>query len=429
MLLKNNNRTVNAWCWYDWANSSYSLVITSAIFPSYFLSLDIAGNCSAWWQQISNSVLYAYMYSFASLFIMFLSPLFGSIADYAGRKKLFMIFFSAIGAISCILLYFSTADLILFTAGMFIISSVCYSLGVVFYNAYIPEIATPDTYDTVSAKGFAWGYLGGMIALVISLVIIQFASKIGFTPEQINAAIPVRVSFVFIGLWWLLFAAYSLRGLPRDGAHHAISFKIILQSYTRIVHAFKRARKHRTIAFFLLAFFFYDMGVTTIMGMSSVFATKTLNLTTAHLIGVILILQLLAIAGSYIFVFISKKFSNLVSVKTAVLFWIGICFIGYSVQNITQFYVMACMVGLVMGGVQAMSRSFFAFLIKDEQDEYATWFSLYDVLDKTGVVIGTFLFGLIEYMTGSMRSSVAALSIFFLTGFVFLQLMNKVWKR
>jgi UMF1 family MFS transporter len=268
-----------------------------------------------------------------------------------------------------------------------------------------------------------------MIALVISLLVIQFAGKIGFTPAQINAAIPVRVSFVFIGLWWLLFAAYSLRGLPRDGAHHTISFKIIWQSYTRIVHAFRRARKHRTIAFFLLAFFFYDMGVTTIMGMSSVFATKTLNLTTAHLIGVILILQLLAIVGSYIFVLVSKKFSNLVSVKTAVLFWIGICFIGYSVQNISQFYIMACLVGLVMGGVQAMSRSFFATLIKDEQDEYATWFSLYDVLDKIGVVIGTFLFGLIEQLTGSMRASVATLSVFFLIGFVFLQLMNKVWKR
>jgi UMF1 family MFS transporter len=404
-------------------------VITSAIFPSYFLSLDFAGDRNAWWQQISNSVLYAYMYSLASLFIMLLSPLFGSIADYTGRKKFFMTFFSAIGAISCILLYFSTADLILFTAGMFIISSVCYSLGVVFYNAYIPEIASVEEYDSVSAKGFAWGYLGGMIALVISLLIIQLAEKTGFTQEQVRAAIPVRVAFIFIGAWWLLFALYSLRRLPPDGSRNAISFKIILQSYARIVHAFRRARKHRTIALFLLAFFFYDMGVTTIMGMSSVFATKTLNLTTVHLIGVILILQLLAIAGSYIFVWVSKKYTNLFSVKTAVVIWVGICFIGYSVQNITQFYIMACLVGLVMGGVQAMSRSVFATLIKDEQDEYATWFSLYDVLDKIGVVIGTFLFGWIELVTGSMRASVATLSVFFIIGFIFLQLINRSWKK
>jgi MFS transporter, UMF1 family len=429
MLLKKNNQTIRAWCWYDWANSSYSLVITSAIFPSYFLSLEIAGKGTAWWQQISNSVLYAYLYSFASLFLLFFSPLFGSIADYAGRKKLFMTIFSGIGVVSCGLLYFSTADHILFTGGLFIVSSVCYSLGVVFYNAYIPEIAKPDQYDTVSAKGFAWGYLGGMIALVLCLLLIQFSPRMGFTRLQLDALIPVRVSFIFIGLWWLLFAAYSLKGLPRDTNRHSIGFNSILQSYARIVKAFRHAGRHQTIALFLLAFFFYDMGVTTIMGMSSVFATKTLDLTTTHLIGVILLLQLLAIAGSYLFVLISKKFTNLIAVKTAVILWVLICFIGYSVHNSFQFYIMAGLVGLVMGGTQAMSRSFFATLIQKEQDEYATWFSLYDVLDKAGVVIGTFLFGWIEYLTGSMRSSVATLSVFFIIGFIILQLMNKTWKK
>ncbi len=429
MFLKKDNKTINAWCWYDWANSSYSLVITSAIFPSYFLSLEMTGPRTAWWQQLSNSVLYAYMYSFASLLIMFLSPLFGSIADYAGRKKRFMQRFSYIGAISCVLLYFSSADYLLITAGLFIVSSVCYSLGVVFYNAYIPEIATPDQYDTVSAKGFAWGYLGGMIALVISLLVIQYAAVIGFTAAQIKAAIPIRVSFVFIGVWWLLFAAYSLKGLPPDGRHQPINAKIIFQSYARILQAFRRARKHKLIALFLLAFFFYNMGVTTIMGMSSVFATKTLQLTTPHLIGVILILQLLAIAGSWLFVIVAKRSTNLMAIKTAVAFWVVVCFIGYSVQNITQFYIMACLVGLVMGGTQSLSRSAFATLIQGEEDEYATWFGLYDVLDKIGVVAGTFLFGWIEYMTGSMRASVATLSVFFLIGFIFLQLINKAWKR
>lgn len=430
MPLTKNNKTINAWCWYDWANSSYSLVITSAIFPSYFLSLDISkGHGTAWWQKIDNSVLYAYMYSFASLLLLFLSPLFGSIADYSGRKKFFMSIFSYIGGISCLLLFFSTADLILLTGSLFILSSVCYSLGVVFYNAYIPEIALPEQYDTVSAKGFAWGYLGGMIALVICLLIIQFAGDIGFTSRQIEQGIPVRVSFILIGLWWLLFARYSLKGLPRDGNRRTVSANAILLSYSRIVEAFRRARGHRTISIFLLAFFFYDMGLTTVMGMSSVFATKTLHLTTAHLIGVILALQLLAIAGSYLFVVIAKRFNNLLAVKTAVLLWIVICFIGYSVQNIYHFYIMAVMVGLVMGGTQALSRSAFAGLIQGEKDEYSTYFSLYDVLDKIGVVIGTFLFGWIELMTGSMRASVATLSIFFMIGFIFLQLISKAWKK
>lgn len=369
------------------------------------------------------------MYSLASLFIMLLSPVFGAMADHTGRKKLFMKFFSYIGAASCILLYFSTADHFWFIGALFIVSSVCYSLGVVFYNAYIPEIAAPEQYDTVSAKGFAWGYIGGMIALTISLLIIQFAEPIGFSASQIQANIPVRVSFIFIGAWWILFAVYSFKGLPADRNTQAINIGILFQSYTHIIHAFRRTIKHKAIFLFLIAFFFYDMGVTTIMGMSSVFATQTLHLTTSHLIGVILLLQLLAVAGSYAFVVIAKKFTNLTAVKSAVILWVIVCFIGYAVQNIAQFYCMAGLVGLVMGGTQAMSRSAFATLIQDEQHEYATWFSLYDVLDKIGVTIGTFLFGWIEYMTGSMRHSVAMLSLYFVIGFIFLQLTHKAWKR
>jgi len=431
MTLKTNSKTVNAWCWYDWANSSYSLVITSAIFPSYFLSLaSPEGGGAHWWQKISNSVLYAYMYSFSSLLIMFLSPLFGSIADYSGRKKLFMSLFSYIGSVSCLFLFFSTADQLLLICSLFIISSVCYSLGVVFYNAYIPQIATPEQFDMVSAKGFAWGYLGGMIALVICLLVIQFAPQLGFTKEQIEGYLPVRMSFVFIGIWWLFFAWYSIKGLPADSKGNAVTLQTILRSYNRIYKAFLRAKAHKAISLFLLAFFFYDMGVTTVMGMSSVFATKTLHLKTAHLIGVILILQLLAIVGSYLFLFVAQKVNTIFSVKTAVLLWVLVCFIGYSVQNITQFYIMAVLVGLVMGGTQALSRSAFAGLIQDEKDEYATYFSLYDVLDKLGVVIGTFLFGWIEFITGSMRTSVATLSIFFMIGFVLLQLLKtNAWKK
>ncbi|MBO9204445.1 MULTISPECIES: MFS transporter [Niastella] len=431
MPLKPNNKIINAWCWYDWANSSYSLVITSAIFPSYFLSLaPPAGNKTTWSHTISNSVLYAYMYSFASLLLLFLSPLFGSIADYSGRKKLFMSFFSYIGSVSCLFLFFSTADQMLLIASLFIISSVCYSLGVVFYNAYIPEITTPDQFDTVSAKGFAWGYLGGMIALVICLLVIQFAAHLGFSQQQIDGYIPVRVSFVFIGIWWLAFAWYSIKRLPADRKGNAITWQIIVQSYSRIYKAFHRARGHKAISIFLLAFFFYDMGLTTVMGMSSVFASKTLHLKTSHLIGVILILQLVAIFGSYVFLFIAKKINNIFAVKTAVLLWVLVCFIAYSIQSITQFYIMAILVGLVMGGTQALSRSAFAALIQEEKDEYATYFSLYDVLDKMGVVIGTFLFGLIEYITGSMRASVATLSVFFIIGFILLQLIKKnAWKK
>lgn len=374
-------------------------------------------------------MLYAYLYSFASLLILFFSPLFGSIADYAGNKKKFMRLFSYTGAISCALLFFATGEWMALTCGLFLVSSTCYSLGVVFYNAYLPEIAAPAEYDSVSAKGFAWGYLGGLIALIGCLVLIRFAEPLGFSNSSIAAALPVRITFILIGIWWWAFARYAFQGLPPDGIAKPITRTIITQSYTRLIKAFRQARGHRVIGLFLGAFFFYNMGVATIMGMSSVFATKTLHLTTEHLIGVILALQVLAIAGSWLFVQVANRYDNFTAVKIAVILWVVICGIGYTVQNLSQFYLMASLVGLVMGGTQALSRSAFATLIQGEQHEYATWFSVYDVLDKVGVVAGTFLFGWIEWLTGSMRASVAALSIFFIIGLIILLSIKSPWKK
>ncbi|MBZ4190123.1 MFS transporter [Niabella beijingensis] len=428
-LLKNNKKTINAWCWYDWANSSYSLVITSALFPAYFLSLSLLSDKKLWWQQMGNSVLYAYIYSFSSLLIMLLSPLLGALADNSGRKRFFMSGCSFIGAVSCMLLFFSSAEQMALTCILFMVSSICYSLGVVFYNAFIPEIATPDRYDAISARGFAWGYAGGMLALILNLLVIRFAGPLGFNAEQIRQQVPVRLSFVIIGLWWLVFAAYSINRLPRDQRRSNRGNEVLVHAYKQIIEALRLAGRNKRISIFLLAFFFYDMGVTTIMGMSSVFAVKTLHIGTTELIGVILTLQFLAILGSYLFVLLSKKAGTITAIKTGVLLWILICFIACGVRNTGQFYIMAVLTGLVMGGTQALSRSTFAGLIQDEQDKYATYFSLYDVLDKLGVVIGTFLFGWMEWATGSMRASVALLSIFFAIGFIFLQLMTRSWKK
>ncbi|MBO9594802.1 MAG: MFS transporter [Niabella sp.] len=428
--LKNNKKIINAWCWYDWANSSYSLVITAAIFPAYFLSLSLEHNEKQWWQQIGTSVLYAYIYSLSSLLILLLSPLLGSIADRYGRKRFFMSCCTFIGAISCMLLFFSSAETMVLTCILFMVSSVCYSLGVVFYNAFLPEIAAPDNYDAVSARGFAWGYAGGMLALVINLLVIRFAEKLGFTPSQILQHTPVKVAFVFVGVWWLVFAIYSINRLPPDRQRRRpYGNRILLHAYKQVLEALLLVKKQRRILVFLLAFFFYDMGVTTIMGMSSVFATKTLHIETAGLIGVILVLQLLAILGAYLFLILSKKAGNLTAIKISVLLWILICIIAYRVQHIPQFYAMAALTGLVMGGTQALSRAAFATLIQEEPHQYATYFSLYDVLEKLGVVIGTFLFGWMEWVTGSMRISVAMLSIFFIAGFFFLQFIKRSWKK
>lgn len=420
----NDKRITNAWCMYDWANSVYSLVITSSIFPVYYNSvtkgLKENDQVDFFGFEIVNTVLYSYSISFSFLLIAFISPLLSGIADYGGLKKKFMKFFAYLGGVSCIGLFWFDADHIEWGILCSVLASMGYAGSIVFYNAFLPEIATPDRYDFLSAKGFALGYIGSVILMVFNLATIQMP-ELFFLADGGQAA---RLSFLLVGLWWIGFAQITFNRLPENIYGKKVSGKILLKGYQEIQQVFRQVIQMRVIKYFLLAFFFYSMGVQTTMYLAATFGDKELQMPGDQLILTILIIQIVAIGGSYLFAWISKRYGNKRSLISMVLIWIGICIAAYFVYTNYQFYALAFVVGSVMGGIQSQSRSAFSKLIPSETTDHASYFSFYDVTEKMAIVLGTLSYGLIEQLTGDMRNSVLALALFFVIGLLLLSVVR-----
>jgi MFS transporter, UMF1 family len=424
LKLSDKNKVQGAWAMYDWANSVYSLVITSTIFPVYYNSvtqgLDGSDRVSFFGWEVVNTVLYSYSISFSFLIIAILSPLLSGIADASGKKLSFMKFFAYLGSVSCIGLFFFDGDNLEFGIMCSVLASIGYAGSIVFYNAYLPEIAEEQEYDFLSARGFALGYIGSVILLVFNLLMIQFPEWFG-VPEGSFAA---RFSFLITGLWWAGFSQIPFRILPKNPYKKKIESKFLLKGYEEITKVFAQVRKLPIMKRYLASFFFYSMGVQTVMYLAASFGDKELGLPGDQLILTVLIIQFVAIGGSYLFAFISKIFGNKISLMIMVFIWIGICGAAYYVYSVYEFYALAFVVGMVMGGIQSLSRSTFSKLIPEETTEHASFFSFYDVTEKLAIVIGTFTYGAIEQLTGSMRNSAVSLGFFFLVGLGFLLLVS-----
>jgi UMF1 family MFS transporter len=411
----NDRRTINAWALFDWANSAYSLVITVAIFPGYFLAvtndrLTVGG------LEMSNSTLYSYAISAAYILIALASPILSGIADYGGRKKVFLRFFTTMGSLACIVLWwFRGMDTLTLGTVSFILATVGFAGGQVFYNSYLPVIASVDRYDAVSAKGFSYGYLGSVLLLVVNLLIIQFYESLGFK-EQGDA---VRLAFVMVGMWWIGFAQIPFRRLPADRVTHTTE-NLLRKGYLELMKVFRSLGTHPNTYRFLLAFFLFNAGVQTVLFLAATFAEKELHFLTSEMIILILLLQIVAIGGAYLFAKMSEWRGNKTTLLAILVIWIVICVLAYFVVAKMQFYALACGVGLVMGGIQSLSRSTYSKLLPENTSDTASWFSFFEVTDKLGVVMGTFGFGFIEYLTGSMRNSVLLLALFFVLGILIL---------
>jgi UMF1 family MFS transporter len=422
---KNNKKIINAWCLYDWSNSVYSLVITSAIFPIYFQSVttlrDSGGlilndTVNFFGFNIVNSVLYSYSLSFSFLLIAFISPILSSIADYTGKKKLFMRIFCYIGAFSCSALFFFTGDTLEFSMVMFVLASIGFSGSIVFYNAYLPEIATEDRFDKISAKGFALGYAGSVILLIFNLSMILFPDIYGIA----SAELATRISFLTVGLWWFGFSAYTFHYLPSNIFGKKPEGNYFLKGFRELGKVLKELKKQNLLKTFLLAFFFYNMGVQTVLYLATIFGDKEIGLSSELLIATILVLQLVAIAGSYLFSYISGKIGNIYALMISICIWIIVSVLAYFITSAAEFIMVAGLVGLTMGGIQALSRSTYAKIIPADTTDHASYFSFYDVSEKVSIVIGTFFYGMINQLTGNMRISSLVLSVFFITGLIFL---------
>lgn len=419
-----NKKVQRAWVMYDWANSVYSLVITSTIFPVYYNSVtqasDGSDTVSFFGWEVVNTVLYSYSISFSFLVIALLAPLLSGIADASGNKLNFMKFFVYLGSLSCISLFFFTGENLEFGIICSVLASIGFSGSIVFYNSYLPEIAKEEEFDLLSAKGFALGYIGSVILLVFNLVTIQYPEWFGMP----TGSFAPRFSFLVTGLWWVGFAQIPFRVLPNNPYKKSISADYLLNGYREVNKVFKELRNLPIANRFLASFFFYSMGVQTVMYLAASFGDKELGLPGDQLILTVLIIQFVAIGGSYFFAFVSRKLGNKGSLMLMVLIWMGICVAAYFVYSVYQFYSLAFVVGLVMGGIQSLSRSTYAKMIPTTTTDHASFFSFFDLTEKVAIVLGTATYGAIEQLTGSMRNSALFLVIFFVLGMIFLSRLN-----
>ena len=425
---KDDKRITTGWTFYDWANSVYPLVITSSIFPIYWSSVvkQVTGTDSGKSPvdflgfQVPGSSLLTYAISAAFLLIALISPFLTALADFSGRKKLFLQIFCYLGAASCAGLYFFAADTFTVSTFVFMAATVGFSGSIVFYNSYLPEISSEEKFDSLSAKGFSMGYVGSVLLLIICLVINQFHDTLG-----IGAGRAAQLSFLLTGIWWAGFAQIPFVTLPADPGRPASAAVAddngwLLNGFRELGKVWDQLKGLPNLKKFLLAYFTYNMGVQTVMYVATLFGTDELHLPEQALIITILLLQVVAIAGAYLFAKLSERIGNTRALSWSVVIWMLICVAGYFVQAGPSFYALASVIGLTMGAIQSLSRSTYSKIIPENTPNSAAFFSFFDVTEKLSIVIGTAVYGAIAQITGSMRYSILALIVFFALGLVFL---------
>ena len=430
METKNNPKTIHAWAMFDWANSAYNLVITSTIFPAYYTAItttDERGDKVMFLgHEFVNTALQDYVLAIAYTIVVLLLPILTSIADYRGNKKSYMQLFTWIGGLACCGLFFFKLDTLEISMLLFALAAIGYCSGAVFYNSYLPQIASIEEQDRVSAKGFTYGYIGSVLLQIICFVFVLKPELFGITDKSL----PARLSFLLVGLWWLGFAQIPFfklpNGQPNNNNQHQ---NVISGGFKELGHVWKKIQAMPVLKKYLSAFFFYSMGVQTVMLVATGFAAKELHLPDASLIATILIIQLVAIAGAALMSKLSSIFGNVRVLMIVVIIWIGVCFAAYFITTETQFYLLAVVVGLVMGGIQSLSRSTYSKFLPQDITDTAAFFSFYDVTEKLAIVIGLFTFGFVESLTGSMRNSTLVLSVFFIAGLLLLFLLLRTQKR
>ncbi|MFH0865427.1 MAG: MFS transporter [Bacteroidota bacterium] len=422
VICKGDKKVIRGWVMYDWANSVYQLTIASAIFPVYYNQVTRSGDqftVDFFGLHIINTVLYSWAIAAAYLVVALFTPLFSSIADYTGRRKLFMKLFTLIGAFSCGMLFFFDKDHIELGIIAFTLGTIGYCGSLVYYNSFLPVIAEESEQDKISARGYSMGYLGGVILLVINLIIILFPGFFGIT----DMLLPPKIAFLSVFIWWIGFSQITFSRLPKYTFGCKENKKnVVLSGYKELGNVYKQIRKTPALSFYLAGFFFNTMGILTVMFMAATYGEKQLKLGTEILIATILVIQLVGMFGAWLFARISGKFGNIKSLIIAISGWIIICAGAYLITDAVGFIIIAFFVGIVMGGSQSLGRSTYSKMLP-ETTGHTSFFSFYDVMEKLATVGGTFCFGFIEAITGSMRNSILALIVFFIFGTFFLLLV------
>lgn len=420
-ITKNNPSTIKAWAMFDWSNSAYNLVITSTIFPAYYTIItttkEFGDKVRFFGFEFINTALANYSLAVAYLIMVFLMPVLSGIADSRGNKKQLMKAFTIMGSIACMGLFFFTLDSLEYGIILSVLAAMGYIGGVLFNNSYLPEIATLDKQDHVSAKGFSYGYIGSVILQIICLVFVL--KPVWFGIE--DTSFPARFSFLLVGIWWLGFSQITFKKLPNSikkvGHEQGTAIR---KGFLEFKKVWLQIRQLKALKRYLVAFFFYAMGVQTIMLVAAAFGEKILRLGVSKLIITILLIQLVAIGGAYLISWLASKIGNIQVLIILVFIWIIICIMAFFIENEIQFYVMALFVGFVMGGIQSLSRSTFSKMIPVKSKDHTSFFSFYDVTEKLAIVLGLFSFGLVEELTNDIRFSTLLLAVCFLIALVLL---------
>ena len=426
---KGHSKLLNAWAFYDWANSVYSLVIASAVFPIFYNALFAKDNpyVELFGHSFKNSALISFVTASAFLCVAIFSPLLSGIADYMGNKKIFMRIFNYLGALSCIGLYFFDLQNIGIGLTFYFFGLIGFWGSLVFYNSYLPDIAFPEQQDSISAKGYSLGYIGSVLLLIVNLAMVMKPDLFGIIDEPGNPASikAMRYSFVMVGIWWIVFSQYTYYYLPKGNSNNAkVTSSVLFNGFKELKKVWEILKTDIPLKRYLISFFVFSMGVQTVMLVATYFGAQEISWKDADesqigLITCILLIQLIAILGAFLTSRASAKFGNIKVLLFLNAFWMLLCAFAYFITTPMQFYIMAAFVGLVMGGIQALGRSTYSKFLPETKDT-ASFFSFYDVAEKIGIVIGMLVYGLIDQITGSPRFAIVFFALFFLSGFLLL---------
>lgn len=426
---KGDKKTLFAWAFYDWANSVYALVISSSIFPLYYGALFREKGIESYeifGKELPSESIISYVTSLGFLLIVLMSPILSGIADFLGTKKFFLKLFCWIGSLSCMMLYFFSLDNILLSLFIYMLALIGFWGSLVFYNSYLPDIAFAEQQDKISAKGYALGYMGSVLLLILNLLMLMNFEIFGLGSEMEA----MRISFVLVGLWWIGFSQYTYKYLPDFKNSNKITTNVFFSGFRELKKVWKELKNHPVLKKYLVAFFTYSMAVQTVMIIAVYFGEKEIewisdSQRTMGLIISILMIQLVAIAGAFLTSFISSKIGNINTLIAINILWVFICVYAYTIISPNEFYIAAASVGLVMGGIQSLSRSTYSKLLPDTTDT-TSFFSFYDVTEKLGIVIGMVLYGYIADFTGKMQNAILFLIVFFIIGVILLARIPKI---
>jgi UMF1 family MFS transporter len=420
-IRKGSSKLLNAWAFYDWANSVYTLTIVSSIFPIFYSALFISDIklVSAFGFEFKSTALITFVTAFTFMVVAFISPILSGVADYVGNKKSFMKFFCYVGSVGCIGLYWFNLERIHLSLLFYFMGLFGYWGSLVFYNSYLPDIALKEQQDQISAKGFAMGYIGSVLLLVINLIMVMSQEDGGAKMEM------MRYSFVTVGIWWALFSQYTFMILPKGvSSEHKITRAVLFNGFKELKGVWSQLKMNLRLKRYLYAFFVVSMAVQTIMLVAVYFGEEEIlwgsnEAKTTGLIVSILVIQLVAIIGAILTSRASSRFGNIKTLIVVNGIWMSLCVYAYFMETPLQFYIAAGLVGMVMGGIQSLARSTYSKFLPITNDT-TSYFSFYDVAEKIGIVIGMLIYGLIDQVTGSMRNSILFLVLFFMMGIILL---------